>query len=233
MKTSTKTAILENTSYGGTHRGSSIPGYEQFVLPVIEQILASSRHLSATSLARFANTVRSGVDYRGCSKIHSAAVIAQAHTPGDRERGFVGSASRADIDTLCRKLRFATNGWSRKYNQQSDPAPIESDRDYIVSRLAEIEAELAKPVEPPSSYHGINRIAKLKSQRYELTRCLEALGEGVGDYTLRLDSKAKFFAVLTALQQFIDNADDEQGESAELQAAESLRDELDGVLASL
>lgn len=228
MKTSTKTAILENRFYGGAHRGARIPGYEQFVLPAIEKILDSSRHLSATSLARFANRVRPGHDHRGCSKVHSAAVIAQAYTPGDRERGFVGSPSEGSIEKFCRELRFSTNGWSRKRNQQSNAAPIEDDRDYIVSRLGEIEIELAKPIEPPTSYHGFNRVAKLKSERSELTRALEALGEGVGNYTLRLDSRQKFFGALDALSQFVDHGD--YGSLSQRDAAKSLLDELQAVL---
>lgn len=200
MKTTTKTSLLDNSTYGGKRRGAPIAGYEQFVLPAIEKILDSSRHLSATSLARFANRVRPGHDHRGCSKVHSAAVIAQAYAPGDRERGFVGSPSEGSIEQFCRELRFSTNGWSRKYNQQSEAAPIEDDREYIVTRLAEIEAELAKPVEPPSSYHGMNRVAKLRSERYTLTHALNSLGEGVGNYTLKLDSKQKFLAVLDALR---------------------------------
>lgn len=231
MKTSTKTSILEDSFFGGVHRNAPIAGYEEFVLPVIEKVLASSRHLSATSLARFANRVRPGHDHRGCSKVHCAAVIAASHTPGDRERGFVGSPNKEYIDTFCRELRFATNGWSRKHNQQSDPAPVESDRDYIVSRLAEIEAELAKPVEPSSSYHGMNRVAKLKSQRYELTRCLDALGEGVGNYTLRLDSRQKFFAAYDAITQYVERG--RHGSLSQLDAGKSLLKELEEVLEKL
>jgi hypothetical protein len=59
---------------------------------------------------------------------------------------------------------------------------------------------------------------------------------------LHLNSHAKFWAVLEALQQYIDNGndaehliDDAQIDEfkAKLEAAEAFRDQLDGVLASL
>lgn len=59
---------------------------------------------------------------------------------------------------------------------------------------------------------------------------------------ITLDTRDKFFAVLEALQQFIDNCEDADGlieESradefyARLEAAEEIRDQLDATLASL
>ena len=231
MKTSTKTSILEDSFYGGVHRGVPIAGYEEFVLPVIEKVLASSRHLSTTSLARFANRVRSGCDHRACSKVHCAAVIAAVLCKGSRELGYVGAADGVYLDKFCRDLRFASNGYSRKFREIGEPAPVESDRDYIISGLAGIESELSKPIEPETSYHGQNRVAKLKSERYELERCLTALGEGVGNYTLRLDSKQKFYAVLDALTQYVDHG--EHGSQSQRDAGKSLVEELDAVLEKL
>jgi hypothetical protein len=228
MKTSTKTSILEDSFYGGVHRGVPIAGYEEFVLPVIEKVLASSRHLSVTSLARFANRVRPGHHHRGCSKVHCAAAIAAALCKGSRELGYVGAADGVYLDKFCRDLRFASNGYSRQNRTLGEPSPVEADRDHIVSRLAGIESELAKPVEPPSSYHGQNYVAKLKNERYELTRALAALGEGVGNYTLKLDSKQKFYAVLDALTQYVDHG--EHGSQSQLDAGKSLLEELETVL---
>ena len=61
--------------------------------------------------------------------------------------------------------------------------------------------------------------------------------------TIQIDSKDKFFAVLEALQQYVDNCDDavrltgDQDEQRELaaksNAAGEVRDQLDAVLASL
>jgi hypothetical protein len=238
MKTSTKTSILEDSFYGGVHRGATIAGYEEFVLPVIDKVLASSRHLSVTSLARFANRVRQGHDHRGCSKVHCAAVIAAAHCTGSRETRFTAAANSEYIDKFCRDLRFASNGYSRQNREIAAPAPVESDRDYIVARLAEVESELAAAATTTAAYSGVwNREASIKSERYELQRCLDALGEGVGNFTLKLDSKQKFYAVLDALTQYVENCkdadrltDDVRGKVA---AAEEIRDELDAVLASL
>jgi hypothetical protein len=228
MKTSTKTSILQDSFFGGVHRGVPIEGYEEFVLPVIEKVLASSRHLSATSLARFANRVRPGHDHRGCSKTHCAAVIAAAYCTGSRETRFTNPADEKSVDKFCRDLRFAANGWSRQYREMGGPAPVESDRDYIMARLAEIKEELSLPVASFETYHGVNRVATLKSERHNLTQCLNALGEGVGNYTLRLDSKQKFFAVLDALSQYVDRGD--HGSLSQRDAGRSLVKELDAVL---
>lgn len=59
------------------------------------------------------------------------------------------------------------------------------------------------------------------------------------NFTLEIDSRVKFFAVLEALQQYIDNGEDADhlSDDAELRekldAASALRDQLDAVLASL
>ena len=223
MKTSTKTSILEDSFYGGVHRGVPIAGYEEFVLPVIEKVLASSRHLSTTSLARFANRVRSGHDHRGCSKTHCAAAIAAVYCTGSREGGFIATANDEYINKFCRDLRFASNGYSRQSRTTGEPAPVESDRDYIVARLAEVKSELAAAVAAsgdPSAFAGVwNRQASIKNERYELERCLTALGEGVGNYTLRLDSKQKFYAVLDALTQYVDHG--EHGSQSQRDAGKS------------
>ena len=231
MKTSTKTSILEDSFFGGVHRGVPIAGYEEFVLPVIEKVLASSRHLSATSLARFANRVRPGHDHRGCSKNHCAAVIAAALCKGNRESYFTATADVVYLDKFCRDLRLASNGWGRVNRTPGESAPVEADRDYIVSRLAGIESELANPIGHPSSYHAQNRVAKLKSERYELTRALAALGEGVGNYTLRLDSRQKFFAAYDAITQYVESG--RHGSLSQLDAGKSLLKELDKVLEKL
>jgi hypothetical protein len=239
MKTSIKTSILEDSFYGGVHRGVPIAGYEEFVLPVIQKVLASSRHLSATSLARFANRVRSGHDHRGCSKTHCAAAIAAVYCTGSREGGFIATANDEYINKFCRDLRFASNGYSRQSRTTGEPAPVESDRDYIVARLAEVNAELSEPVRDTSTatYLGVNRFSHLKSERYELTRALAALGEGVGNFTLKLDSKQKFFAVLDALTQYVENCKDEDHLTDDVRgkvaAAEEICDQLEAVLASL
>lgn len=239
MKTSTKTSILDDSFYGGVHRGVPIAGYEEFVLPIIEKVLASSRHLSTTSLARFANRVRPGHDHRGCSKTNCAAAIAAAYCTGSRETQFTATAEGVYIDKFCRDLRFASNGWSRHSRTPGRPAPVESDRDYIVARLAEVNAELSEPVRDTATatYLGVNRLANLRSERYELERCLAALGEGVGNYTLRLDSRQKFFSALDALTQYVENCKDEDHLTDDVRgkvaAAEEIRDQLEAVLASL
>jgi len=229
MKTSTKTSILQDSFFGGVHRGVPIAGYEEFVLPVIEKVLASSRHLSATSLARFANRVRTGHDHRGCSKTHCAAVIAAEYCRGNREAGFTATANCESIDKLSRDLRFAANGWSRQHREMGEPAPVESDRDYIVARLAEINADIEKGGD--GTLIRANAIARLNQERHSLNQCLEVLGEGVGNCTLRLDSKQKFFAVLDALTQYVDHGD--HGSLSQLDAGKSLVKELEAVLEKL
>jgi hypothetical protein len=229
MKTSTKASILQDSFFGGVHRGVPIEGYEEFVLPVIEKVLASSRHLSATSLARFANRVRPGADHRGCSKTHCAAVIAAAYCTGSRETRFTNPASEKSVDKFCRDLRFAANGWSRQYREMGDPAPVESDRDYIVARIAEIDAEVTRGGD--GTLVRANALARLKQERFSLARCLSALGEGVGNYTLRLDSKQKFFTVLDALTQYVDHG--KHGSLSQLDAGKSLVKELEAVLEKL
>jgi hypothetical protein len=230
MKTSTKTSILQDSFFGGVHRGVPIEGYEEFVLPVIEKVLASSRHLSATSLARFANRIRPGHDHRGCSKTHCAAVIAAEYCRGYRETEFTATANGESIDKFCRDLRFSANGWSRQNREMGEPAPVESDRDYIVARLAEINAELAEPVRDTAiaTYRGVNLRAHLSSERHSLERALKALGEGVGNYTLRLDSKQKFYVVINALTTFINEG---YGDQSQRDAGKSLIKELNAVLA--
>lgn len=230
MKTSTKTSILENSFFGGVYRcDGPIEGYEEFVLPVIEKVLASSRHLSATSLARFANRVRPGHDHRGCNKTHCAAVIAAAYCTGSRESRFTATANGESIDKFCRDLRFAANGWSRQYREMGDPAPVESDRDYIVARLAEINADIEKGGD--GTLVRANAITRLNQERHSLNRCLEVLGEGVGNFTLRLDSKQKFYAVINALTQYVDHGG--YGDQSQRDAGKSLVKELEAVLKKL
>ena len=64
-----------------------------------------------------------------------------------------------------------------------------------------------------------------------------ALGEGVGNFTLKLDSKQKFFAGLDALTQYVENCKDEDHLTDDVRgkvaAAEEICDQLEAVLASL
>lgn len=225
MNIKTKTLIIKES---GTFRGQPVPGFEEFVLPVVEKILESSRHLSATRLGKIAST--GGIDYSNSAKTRSAVALAVGlfgYTLHGNHTEFAKPADPASVEGLCRRLRFSSNGWSRKHHVYGEPAPLESDRSYIQDRLAEINAK------------GLGTDRRVIDEKHTLEKCLKVLGEGVGNFTLELDSRTKFFAVLEALQQYIDNGEDADyyGDDLELQAklkaASALRDQLDAVLASL
>lgn len=200
MNSLTKATILNDDFYGGKHRGNTIAGFEEFVLPVIDKILESSRHLSATGLARVANRYSPGHDYRGCNKSHCAARLAAVRCRGSRELGFTGTASPEVVESLCRELRFSTNGWNRQDNTPGAAAPIEADREYLIGELARIDAALAvaQPGDVDPRTRG-NLIANLKSQRYRCQTLLDALGV---PSSVVLDSLDKVHAAIDALEHY-------------------------------
>jgi hypothetical protein len=221
----TKNLILKKS---GTYRGQPIAGFEEFVLPVIEKILKSSRHLSATRLGTIAST--GGIDYSNSVKTRSAAAIAVGlfgYSLNGNHTQFTKHADPVAVEGICRRLRFSANGWSRSNHTYGEPAPVESDREYIQDRLAELNAS------------GAEGNYRLRDEKRTLEASLKALGEGVGNFTLDLDSRVKFHAALEALQQYIDNGkdadhlSDDPALQAKLEAASCLRDQLDAVLASL
>ena len=221
MNIQTKNLILKES---GTYRGQPIAGFEEFVLPVIEKILKSSRHLSATRLGSIASY--GGIDYSNSVKTRSAAAIAVGlfgYSLNGNHTEFTKQADPVAVEGICRRLRFSANGWSRRNHTYGEPAPVESDREYIQDRLAELNAS------------GAEGDYRLRDEKRTLEASLKALGEGVGNFTLELDSRVKFHAVLEALQQYIDNGEDADDPDLQpkLDAASGLRDQLDAVLASL
>jgi len=221
----TKTLIL---SESGTFRGQPVPGFEEFVLPIVEKILESSRHLSATRLGKIAST--GGIDYSNSAKTRSAVALAVGlfgYSLNGNHTQFTKQADPVAVEGICRRLRFSANGWSRSNHTYGEPAPVESDREYIQDRLAALDAS------------GAEGDRRLWDEKRTLEACLKTLGEGVGNFTLELDSRVKFHAALEALQQYIDNGEDADHLSddpalrAKLEAAACLRDQLDAVLASL
>ena len=123
----------------GCFRGQEIPGFREHVVPVAQQILKASRHLSSTSLAR--NVGDAGVDYRGSPKGTSAAAIAR-RLCGIQEHYFGGvcelrpakPASPEAVAIVCRDLRLDFNGGG-------SPSPIESDREFLVKAVGSCQDE--------------------------------------------------------------------------------------------
>ena len=213
----------------GCFRGQEIPGFREHVVPVAQEILKASRHLSATSLAR--NASYGGIDYRGCSKGTSAAAIARLLC-GIPEYGFGGyendrPARPADPESVaakCRKLRLDSNGYSRQNGSCGRPAPIEADREHLVEAIA--------------------ACGEKESAKRDLQEALDILGPppSLSFVAVKVEAGPQFNGVLEALQQYVENGHDsiddgDDGDSnaplrAKLDAVQAVIDRLEVVLAA-
>lgn len=123
----------------GHHRGEEIPGFREFVVPVADKIFEASKHLTPGALTRYAFTP--GVNLIGATRSGLVAAIARrlCGVPKPPAGGSVGSAVPAaskELESLCRELRL-----DRTRGIDSQPAPIEEDREHIKARLETGEAD--------------------------------------------------------------------------------------------
>jgi hypothetical protein len=201
----------------GRFRGQEIPGFREHVVPVAQEILKASRHLSSTSLAN--NVGHDGIDFRGSSKGTSAAAIARRlcgipklYVGGVDE---LRSAKPADPEALaivCRDLRLDSNRYNRQTGRYGLASPIEADREFLVNIIKSCRSDW---------------------DRREYERALEVLGPPPGGrVTLEIETGPQFNGVIEALKKFVkdgNNSVDDPG-LAKLDAVQAVIDRLEASL---